>query len=449
MDSPCDRLVAAVSEDIAAGRLEVGDRLPAHRDLAWRLGIGLGTVTKAYGILERRGLLRSVKGRGTFVAVTEARRGDVIDLSRNAPPAVISERLLSRSLNAIARRIDSDIFNTYPPVTGHQRFRQEMARWFRRLGLDADPSCLLLTNGAQHALSVSLSTLCGHGGTLYVEDQTYPGVINVARDLGVKLTSIAMDDEGMLPDQLERELATSRGNAAVYLTPTMQNPTTGSMSKARRSAIAQICRKSGIIVIEDDVYTLVPDPDYPPIASLAPEHVFYINSLSKTLNPALRIGGLVVPRVWLERAETAMHASGLMVSPLSCLVMEQWLLDGTADAISTAIQEEAIRRRAMATDLLGQAVRQPVHVGYHLWVPLGHSDAEALDTAAKALGILVTPPSSTSANGISSGIRLCIGAPSSEDLEQALPAIRRIVDRFRIETGAGTARNTRPLLPLR
>ena len=197
------------------------------------------------------------------------------------------------------------------------------------------------------------------------------------------------------------------------------------------------------------MYTLVPDRDYPPIASLAPEHVFYINSLSKTLNPALRIGGLVVPRVWLERAETAMHASGLMVSPLSCLVMEQWLLDGTADAISTAIQEEAIRRRVMATDLLGQAVRQPVHVGYHLWVPLGHSDAEALDTAAKALGILVTPPSSTSANGNSSGIRLCIGAPTSEDLEQALPAIRRIVDRFRIETGAGTARNTRPLPPLR
>ncbi|WP_374636169.1 aminotransferase-like domain-containing protein [Agrobacterium salinitolerans] len=450
MDSPCDRLVAAVSEDIAAGRLEVGDRLPAHRDLAWRLGIGLGTVTKAYGILERRGLLRSVKGRGTFVAVTEARRGDVIDLSRNAPPAVISERLLSRSLNAIARRIDADVFNTYPPVTGHQRFRQEMARWFRRLGLDADPACLLLTNGAQHALSVSLSTLCGPGGTLYVEDQTYPGVINVARHLGVKLTSIAMDDEGMLPDQLERELATSRGsNAAVYLTPTMQNPTTSSMSKARRSAIALICRKSGIIVIEDDVYALAPDPDYPPIASLAPEHVFYINSLSKTLNPALRIGGLVVPPAWLDRAETAMHASGLMISPLSCSVMEQWLLDGTADAISTAIQEEAIRRRAMAMDLLGQAVRQPIHVGYHLWVPLGHSHAGALETAAKALGILVTPPSSTSANGISSGIRLCIGAPSSEDLEQALPAIRRIVDRFRIETGAGTARNTRPLLPLR
>jgi DNA-binding transcriptional MocR family regulator len=429
--SPCDQLVAALSEDIAAGRLEAGDRLPAHRDLAWRLGIGLGTVTKAYGLLERRGLLRSVKGRGTFVAVTEARRGDVIDLSRNAPPAVISERMLSRSLTAIAKRIEADVFKTYPPVTGHQRFRNAMARWFRRLGLDADPTCLLLTNGAQHALLVSLSTLCGPGGTLYVEDQTYPGVISLAHHLGVTLVPVATDEDGMVADQLERQLMTNRGRkAAVYLTPTMQNPTTRSMSKARRQAIAQVCRQSAIMVIEDDVYALAPDPDYPPMAILAPEHVFYINSLSKTLSPALRIGGLVVPRAWLERAEAAMHACGLMISPLSCSVMEHWLLDGTADAISAAIEQEAMSRRTRALDILGKAVRQPLHVGYHLWIALEHSDAEALEAAAKALGILVTPPSSTSVIGKSAGVRLCIGAPSSEELEQALPAIRRIVDRF-------------------
>ena len=430
--SACDRLVAALSEDIIAGRLEVGARLPAHRDLAWRLSIGLGTVTKAYGILERRGLVRSVNGRGTFVAVTEARNGAVIDLSRNAPPAVISERLLSRSLAAIAKRVEADVFNAYPPVNGYARFRNELARWFRRLGMEADPQCLLLTNGAQHALSVSLSILSGPGGTVFVEEQTYPGIINLARHLGVRLAAVAMDQEGMLPDQLERELANRDGvNSAVYLTPTMQNPTTSSMSKARREAIAEVCRKSDIVIIEDDVYAVAPDPDYPPIASLAPERVFYINSLSKTLNPSLRIGGLVVPQVWLERAEAALHASGLMISPLSCSVMEQWLLDGTADAISAAIQEEAIRRRTMAMDILGEVVHQPVHVGYHLWLPLSRFDADALDAAAKALGILVTPPSSTSAGGGRSGIRLCIGAPSGNDLEQALAGVKAIVDRIK------------------
>ena len=435
MKSPCDRLVTALSQDIIAGRLDIGARLPAHRDLAWRLGIGLGTVTRAYGILERRGLVRSVKGRGTFVAVAEARKGPVIDLSRNAPPAVISERLLSRSLNAIARRVDADVFNAYPPVTGHVRFRNEMARWFRRHGMEADPECLLLTNGAQHALSVSLSTLCVPGGTLFVEDQTYPGVISLARHLGVRLVAIAMDGEGMRPDMLARAFAgAERGRAAVYLTPTMQNPTTSSMSRARREAIVRVCRKADVVIIEDDVYALAPKHDYPPIASLAPERVFYINSLSKTLNPALRLGGLVVPRAWLDRAEATMHASGLMVSPLSCSVMEQWLLDGSADVISAAIQEEAVSRRSLAMDVLGAAAVRPIHVGYHLWLPLGRSDAEALDAAAKALGVRVTPPSCTAAGpsteSARAGIRLCIGAPSRTDLERALAGIKAILERM-------------------
>ncbi|PZA11267.1 PLP-dependent aminotransferase family protein [Rhodopseudomonas palustris] len=430
-ESPCDRLVSALSEDIGIGRLEVGARLPAHRDLAWKLGIGLGTVTKAYGILERRGLVRSVTGRGTFVAVTESRTGDVIDLSRNAPPSAVSERLIARSLTAIAKRVDADVFNAYPPVIGHIRFRSELARWFRRLGMDADPAHLLLTNGAQHALAVSLSTLCGPAGTLFVEQQTYPGIIGLARHLGVTLSPVAMDQEGMLPEALDRELTTQQLRpAAVYLTPTMQNPTTGSMSKSRREAIAKVCRRHDIVVIEDDVYALRPDPDYPPIATLAPDRVFYINSLSKTLNPALRIGGLVVPAAWFARAEAALHASGLMISPLSCSVMEQWLLDGTADAVSVAIQEEARRRRIVAAELLGAAMHHPAHIGYHVWLPLSPADAEAVDAATKALGILVTPPSSTSVGGISAGIRLCIGAPPRADLEKALGAIKSIIARI-------------------
>ena len=97
-----DRLVAALAEDILDGKLETGDRLPPHRDLADALRIGVGTVTKAYGILERRGLVRSAKGSGTFVALVQTHRGTLIDLSRNAPPAVMTERLLARTLAAVA-----------------------------------------------------------------------------------------------------------------------------------------------------------------------------------------------------------------------------------------------------------------------------------------------------------------------------------------------------------
>lgn len=433
--SPAERLDAALSQDILSGALPVGARLPAQRDLAWRLGIGLGTVTKAYAMLERRGLLRSERGAGTFVAATAARHGDFIDLSRNVPPSAVGERLPGRTLAALARRIDAEMLSTYPPVAGHPRFRNELARWFRRLGMEADPACLLLTGGAQHALAVALTTVCGPGGTLVVEAQTYPGVLALARHLGLRVVGVAMDGQGMRPEALDEALGRALkdaggGGTAVYLTPTMQNPTTGSMDRGRRDAIVALCRARDVVLIEDDVYRLVPEPDFPPLASLAPERVFYVNSLSKTLNPALRIGGLVVPPAWFDRAEAALHASGLMISPLGCAVMEHWVLDGTAEAIGAAIREEARRRRALASVILGPALREARHVGYHVWLPMAPPLAAALEVAARALGVLVTPPQSTQAapdgaapDPAASGVRLCIGGPAPDDLEAALRAI--------------------------
>ncbi|WP_186395420.1 PLP-dependent aminotransferase family protein [Stappia sp. TSB10GB4] len=454
--SPAERLDAALSQDILSGALPVGARLPAQRDLAWRLGIGLGTVTKAYAMLERRGLLRSERGAGTFVAATAARHGDFIDLSRNVPPSAVGERLPGRTLAALARRIDAEMLSTYPPVAGHPRFRNELARWFRRLGMEADPACLLLTGGAQHALAVALTTVCGPGGTLVVEAQTYPGVLALARHLGLRVVGVAMDGQGMRPDALDEALDEALGRAlkdaggggtAVYLTPTMQNPTTGSMDRGRRDAIVALCRARDVVLIEDDVYRLVPEPDFPPLASLAPERVFYVNSLSKTLNPALRIGGLVVPPAWFERAEAALHASGLMISPLGCAVMEQWVLDGTAEAIGAAIREEARRRRALASAILGPALREARHVGYHVWLPLAPPLAAALEVAARALGVLVTPPESTRATSTltapdpaASGVRLCIGGPAPDDLEAALRAIAGLLGNL------GAPAPTRPVL---
>ncbi|RAH96089.1 aspartate aminotransferase [Acuticoccus sediminis] len=437
--SPLDALVAALAQDILAGRLESGDRLPAHRDLAWRLGIAIGTVTKAYGVLERRGLVRSVKGRGTFVAAAARRSGDLIDLSRNAPPAALGERTLAKTLAAVARKADAGLFNAYPPLAGHTRFRTEVARWFRRSGMNADPARLLLTNGAQHGLAVSLATLCGPGGTVFAETQTYPGIIGLARHLGLKLVPVAMDGEGMLPCALDRALADRREDrAAVCLTPTMHNPTTGTMSMARRQEIVAVCRTHDRFIVEDDVYALYAGAARPPLAVLAPERVFYVNSLSKTLNPSLRIGGIVVPQSMVDRAEAAVHAGGLLVSTLSCAVMEQWVADGTADIIGAAIREEARRRRALCASLLGDAMRRCDHDGYHVWLPLPRKDAEHLELAARSHAIHVTPPSATRTDpeDPTSGVRLCIGAPTLEDLDGALRAIRSILDAMAAERPA-------------
>ncbi|WP_309491416.1 aminotransferase-like domain-containing protein [Trinickia mobilis] len=421
--------MAALAEDILEGRLGTGDRLPAHRDLADSLGIGVGTVTKAYGILERRELVRSVKGSGTFVALAQTRRGPLIDLSRNAPPAVMSERVLARTLMAIAKRIDAGLFNDYPPLGGHDEHRRLLARWFAKLGMDADPRRLVLTGGAHHAVSLALSVACGPNGTLFTEAQTYPGAIALARHHRTRLIGVEIDGEGVTPEALDRALSVRHARpAALYVTPTMQNPTTATMGRARREAIVAVCRTHDIAIIEDDVYTLTADANLSPLAMLAPERTFYANSMSKTLNPTLRIGGLVAPDPMYSQIEAALQATAIMVSPLSCAVMEQWLVDGTAEVVSRAIQDESDRRVALARSMLGEVMRETSHHGYHVWLPMPRLEAQRLEHAASALGVMVTPPSSTAADpeAIEGGVRLCLGAPSMAELSTALSAIARL-----------------------
>ncbi len=175
-----ERLVLALADDIIEGKLQGGDRLPAHRPLAWQLAIGLGTVTKAYAILERRGLVRSVKGRGMFVAIRRAREEREIDLSSNAPPAMLTDRLLARTLAGIARKMDADHLNLYSPPTGHLEHRRLLARWLENAGVTIEPSHLALTSNARQAISLAFDLACGPRGTILTERLTYPGASHPA-----------------------------------------------------------------------------------------------------------------------------------------------------------------------------------------------------------------------------------------------------------------------------
>lgn len=434
MDGPAsERLVRALADDILEGRLETGARLPAHRDLAWKLGIGVGTVTKAYAVLDRRGLTRSVKGRGTFVTARQAHQSPSIDLSINTPPAMVSERLLSRTLSSMARGADPHLFALYPPPAGHPEHRRLMARWLATLGMEVEPAHLVLTGSAQQALWLAFSLTCRNGGTLFTERLTYPGAIALARYAGYALRGVEIDAEGLVPEALDRTLATARAGAreeigAVYVTPTMHNPTTSTMGLDRRRAVVEICHRHDVPIIEDDVYAFGADPDLPPLAMLAPDRTFYVNSLSKMLSPGMRIGALAVPPTFLDRAEAAVRAVPSMASSLSCAVMEAWLTNGAATSVRASIRAEAARRRDIAASFLGDGMVRPSRDGFHVWLPMTRDQADQFARAAAGAGVIVTHPDAPAVDpdDEASGIRLCLGGPSLIDLTKGLGALASI-----------------------
>ena len=241
----------ALAADVLNGTLPAGSQLPTHRDLAYRIGVTVGTVTRAYAEARRRGLIAGEVGRGTYVLgvqqdevpqpvdVSPDDHSGVVNLSTNSPASGDQAAKLAESLATLSRRSDLDRLMYYERNGGLQSHRAAGARWIAKAGLDVSPDNLVVTNGAQHGLLVALSAVARPGDVVATEEFTYTGMRALADMLGVRLVPVAMDEDGIMPEALE-EVCQSGTVRAVYTTPTIQNPTNAVMPLARRQRIAEI-----------------------------------------------------------------------------------------------------------------------------------------------------------------------------------------------------------------
>jgi DNA-binding transcriptional MocR family regulator len=442
-DSPrslVDRLLAALERDVRSGTLEPGVRLPPQRELAFALGVSLGTVTKAYAEAERRGLTHATVGRGTFVAAPGpdaafrmSPRGlpSGINLAQNVRPVLSSKAALAEALNRL-RKKDLTAMMLYGPAAGEDAHRRAAADWLERTTLlRPDWRNLAITAGGQQALSLALGAVTAPGDMILTEAGTYYGLRTLAEHAGYRLKGLAMDREGLLPEALDRAAATT-GARVVYVIPTLQNPTGRTMGRARREEIARIARQRDLTIIEDDVYALYDSPrGLAPIVTLAPERTFYVSSLSKALSAGLRFGILLAPAGDpLERVLKAMRATCYAPPGLGPAVGAQWIEDGTADILAAEVKAEMGRRTRLALRILGSAAEPPAApCSLHLWLPMSELAAERAAAQALRAGVELTPPAAPIVDwqGLS-GMRLCLGGvESAAELESALKIVAEAV----------------------
>lgn len=435
----------ALAEDASAGRIRPGHRLPTHRDLADRLGLTVGTVTRAYAEAARRGLVTGEVGRGTFVrgpagpgfiplpmARTEP---GLIDLTANLPPqepGERTERALARTLAALARKKDLRRLLDYPPEGGAAEHRAAGALWVRRCGLEAGAERVLVSSGSQHGMTAVFAALLAPGDLVLTEALTYPGMKALAGLLSLRLRGLALDEQGLRPDALAA--ACRAGTArALYCLPTLQNPTASVMPDGRRREIAAVAREHGLIVVEDDVHGHLPERPHRPISAFAPETSIYLNGTSKSLAPGLRVGFIVAPEALVPRLAAAIRGTTWMAAPLMAEIAARWIHDGTAERIVARKRAEAAARRALALRALDGADVVSHPAAYHLWLRLREPwRAEAFAIAARGRGVAVTPASAfaaveargrsrAGAPDVPEAVRVCLGAPRDRaELERGL-----------------------------
>jgi DNA-binding transcriptional MocR family regulator len=285
---------------------------------------------------------------------------------------------------------------------------------------------------------VVLASLARPGDLILTEEVTYSGIIAIARLLQLRLRALPMDADGLKPDALEAACR-SGSPRALFCMPTLQNPTGCTMSMQRREDVAGIARSHGLMILEDDVNGFLPDAPLPPLATLAPDHTFYITGTSKSLAPGLRIGYVVPPAAEVQRLGSTIQATTWFTAPLMAEIATQWIESGAADEMAAWKRAETAARYACAVDILGPWLPSSGPVSFHLWISLPDPwRAESFVAQARARGVAVNSPDEflVGRDTAPHAVRVCLGAGLSRDrMEQGL---RRLADLLRTPPGLST-----------
>lgn len=420
------QIARGLVERIRGGALAAGAPLPSSRALARILGVHRNTVLAAYGELTAEGWIRAARARGTAVAddlpapprvrpaATQAGRAgfDVPPAAIDRPwlppprgalqlvgglpdPRLFPVAPLARAYRRALRRRENLV---YGDAAGHPRLRGALAAMLRDArGMAVGADQVLVTRGAQMALSLAARTLFRPGDAVAVEALGYRPAWEAFRAAGLRLLAIPVDERGLDVQALEAEARGGRLRG-VYLTPHHQYPTTVTLAPARRLALLELARRERMAVLEDDYdneFQFEGRPVLPLASADAAGVVVYVGTLSKVLVPGIRIGFLAGPRPAVDAA-TAQRA---VLDRQGDLSLEEAVAELFEDGEAQRQVWRARRAYAERRQALASALRREVGGALDLEVPSGgiafwcrvaeELDAEAWAGRAREQGVIV------------------------------------------------------------
>lgn len=432
-------LAEQVARAIHDGRLAHGARLPTHRQLAYDLSLSVQTVSRAYEELTRRGLISGEIGRGSFVQTPQRevdppylpeRLGELIDLSILKPvcePMHLEK--LREALRWLGDNLPASSGLSFRPNVVFPKHRAIAAEWLKACGVSPAPQNICITNGATGAMTVALMSVATPGSTVVTEAIGHHTLIPLATYLGFNLQGLPIDDQGIMPDALDEACRTA-DIRAVFVQPSVINPTATLMGSVRRAELAEVARRHDIAIIEGDVLGPLVEDRAPPIAHFAPERTLYYTSFTKIAAPGLRIGYLVSPDRYAAAVANRHLVSNWMATPMVAEIASKWVIDGTAMELVRWQRSALGRRQRIAQEVLGdhRALTHPHAL--HLWLPLPEDRTEEGFVAqARLQGVAIAPGASFRVSDApwQPAVRISLGSTTEGELKAGLGVINRLL----------------------
>jgi DNA-binding transcriptional MocR family regulator len=339
-----------------------------------------------------------------------------MDFRLNVPPQPPEVReKLAAAFAAVPQGEDFLERLSYGTTPGRLEDREAAARWLRPRLADVAAEDVVICAGGASLLVALITTFAKPGDAVVTEALTYPGIRAVCRHFGMPLHGVPVDAEGIIPAALAETCARVRPKI-LYCTPTIQNPTTATMSPRRRSEIAAVAEAYGLTILEDDAYGMLPTDGPPPLAVFAPDRTFYLASLSKCITPGLRLAYCVGPEPRRAEMTEGVRVVTFLASQLMAAVATQLIEEGAAAAILEAIRRESIARQAMAREILSGHPIAAHPEGPHLWLTLtGEWQVPELGFYLRENGVTAKGDGFAVDGAHPNALRIGLGTPQTRD----------------------------------
>ena len=457
-------------EAILTGRLPESTRLQPERSLADKLEVNRSTVVHAYRELVSDGLIEQRVGSGSRVVgqlrggqperaagvpwwvtlppwrvgafpnvlgelAAKQKAGRISFVQGVAPdePSPLAE--LADSFARVAR--DARLVLSYGDSEGYEPLRAAIAARMNARGAQTvTAGSVIVLTGSTQGIAIVAQSLAEPGDEIIVESPSYPGALQVFQISGLRAIAVPVDDDGIRVNHVEAILRTRRPRF-IYTMPSLHNPTNATMNADRRERLTTIARRAGVPIVEDDPYGPLAPHCGPPLVALAPEHVVYLSTFSKTIAPSLRVGWLTAPRTILERLLLRKQAYDMATSLYVQAAVTDYL-ERAYDAHVDQLRDELRNRRQIADAAIAGHWPGSLRVsrpsgGFYLWATTPRElRARALLDASERLGASFLFGEAFFANsGGDHHFRLALTAVGRSDISEGIRRIGQAVASLR------------------
>lgn len=437
-------LADQLENDISEGILLPGTKLPPQRELADFLDINVSTISRAFKLCEKKGLLSGAIGSGTFVSydvnanifMTPDHTSHLVEMGSMMPETeAVSKGKITELLQKMIAEPDFEKLLQYGSLEGRAWQREAAVKLIEKSGYKTTADLLLPASGGQNAIAAVLAGLFQPGDKIGTDPLTYPGIKSAAKMLGIQLVPIKhenneISEEGLL------YACKNENIKGIYIIPNYQNPTTHIMSEECRRMIARTAKEKNLIIIEDGINSLLMEKPLSAVATYATENTIYIVSMSKAVAPALRLAYIATPKQYMNDLKTALYNINISQSVFLMELASRMIASKNVDKLIDERRQRTRKRNALVNKYLeGHEIMGDDEVIFR-WLILPEGiEAEQFQDKALKRGVKVYMSERFTVGNTKpiEAVRLAVAAPeSSEELEKGLKILKELLEENQI-----------------